>query len=329
MRIPVPWYRWAIVAATLLAAEPAHAFRYVEAGSPAPALALEDLQGRAVKVPGAGRVTVVVFWRPGQQLSEEALADLAGLAASRAAADVDLVAVAEGGTDREASRRQGAKLALRFLLDRDGRAGEAYGIIVFPSTAVIGPDGRLRHYLPSRTPGYPALVEAHVLRARGAISEEELAMRAATAGEVYGAAAEAAQAAYRRGLAHIREKRYPEARGALTEALRRAPGNLDAQLQLGYVELELGEPALALTQFETVLKRNPASAAGRAGRGIARLRLGDTEEGIRLLEEAVVLNPEPVRAHWELAQAYEARGEMGRALDHYRWAYRKLLQGRK
>jgi len=329
MRIPSRWCRSVVLVALALGVQPAHAFRYVSLGSPVPSLALENLEGATARVPGAGQVTVIAFWRPGQQLSDDALADLGALAASLSAKNVDLIAVAESGADREASRARAARLPLRFLLDRDGRMGEAYGIIVFPSTAVIGSDGRLKYYLPSRTPAYRTLVEATVLHARGSVSEEELARRLRAAGDAHATGGETARTAYRRGVELMQEKRYAEARAALSEALSRAPEQLDAELQLGYVQLELREPALALEHFEAILKRNPASPAARVGRGIARLRLGAIDEGIRLLEDAVVLNPEPVRGHWELAQVYEARGDLDRALTHYRWAYRKLRQGRK
>lgn len=318
-----------LLAAALLLPAGASAFRYVAVGSAAPALAVEEVQGVPGKVPAPGRLTVLVFWRPGQRLSEDALADLVRLAPALAARSVDIVAVMESGADRAHSQARAARLPLRFVLDRDGRLAEAYGVIVFPSTAVIGTDGRLRSYVPSRTPDYRDLIDAHVLHARGEISDQELGKRAGRLGEPPATAGDAAHAAFTRGMALVQQGRPAEARAELAEAVRRAPAHLEGQLQLAYVELELGEPAEALRRFELVLARNPASPAARVGQGIARLRLGHTDEGIRLIEEAAVLNPEPVRGHWELARAYEARGELARAIEQYRWAYQKLLQGRK
>ncbi len=320
---------WATLLTGLLVPALADAFRSVSIGSPVPVLSLEDLEGKPVSVPDAGRFTVIVFWRPGQRFSEDALTDLAGVVRALEARRVAVVAVAEAGADPERSRALARTLPLRFLRDREGRAGEAFGIIVFPSTAVVGPDGRLRYYLPSRNTNYRILIEAHVQRTLGEISEEELGARLSRVGEVYGATAELVQATYKRGVTFVQEKRYDEAAAALSQALGLAPDLLEGHLQLGYVLLELGDPAQALKQFELVLAKNPASPGARVGRGIARLRHGQTDEGIRLLEEAVVLNPEPVRGHYELGRAYEARGDLERAIHHYRWAYLKLLQGRK
>jgi tetratricopeptide (TPR) repeat protein len=323
--------RWAglgiLLALAVIAPGPAPAFRYVPVGSRVPLLTLQDMRGTAVEVPRSGRLTIIVFWRPGQSLSEQALADLMAVAREVPAGSLDLIAVAEGAAAPPAASAGGS--ALTLLVDHDGRAAEAYGVIVVPSTALVGGDGRLLYYLPSRGPAYRGLIAAHLAHARGELSDAELARRAAQLGETYGAAAERAQAAYRRGVALAEQRRWDEARDALAQALAAAPEHVDAELLLGWVELELGAPAAALTHFERVLARNPASPAARMGRGIVRLRMGQVEEGIRLLEEAVELNPEPVRGHVELARAYEARGDLERALEHYRWAYRKLLQGRK
>jgi tetratricopeptide (TPR) repeat protein len=318
-----------LILGVLLAPVPASAFRYVEPGALAPALELVDLEGRRATVPSAGRPGVIVFWRPGQQLSDAALADLGALAEALAGRGVDFVAVAENGTGLEQSQPRASRLPLRFLLDRQARAGEAWGIIVYPSTAVVGADGRLLYYLPGHLAGYRSLVEAHVLRARGEISAEELRVRVAGAGDTNGSAARRADAAYRKGIAAAAAGRVEEAVAALAEALELAPDRVDMRLELGWARLEQGRPADALREFRAVLARSPESPAARMGVGIARLRLGEMDEGIRLLEEAVRLNPDPVRGHRELARAYEARGDVARAIEHYRWAYRKLVQGRK
>lgn len=319
----------AALLAVLEAVTPAAAFRYVSPGDAAPVLTLREDDGRSVNLPVTDRVTVLLFWRPGQRLSEEALNDLGTLKRSLAARRVEFVVVTDADSDEAEARARIRAFGLRPAADQGARAAEAWGVIVYPSTAVIGVDGRLRYYLPSRTGGYRPLVESHVLRALGEISAQELVAWAAGVGDTAGTVAEQARTAHARGAALAREGQWAEAVAAFTEALALAPDLADARVQLGYARLELGDAAGALREFETALARSSASPATRVGLGIARLRLGRTDEGIRLLEEAVMLNPEPVRAHWELARAYEARGDGTRALEHYRWAYLKLRQGRK
>lgn len=314
-----------IISGLLALVGPATAFRNVRVGVRAPALTLDAGSGRFLSVPVPGRPTVILFWRAGQQFSEEALADLAALHPTLAAKGVAVVAIAEPG----AAVRAAPALSFETVIDRDRRAAETWGLIVFPSTAVVDAAGVLRAYLPSRHSNYRVLVESHALRALGEISDAELATRLARVGEVHGPSAAAAQAALKRGVALAKEARWEEAARELGQALARWPDLLDAHLQLGYVLLKLGEPARALAEFEYVLARNPTSPGARVGVGIAYLRLGRVDEGIQRLEEAVVLNPEPVRAHYELGRAYEGRGDLARAAQHYRWALLKLAQGRK
>jgi tetratricopeptide (TPR) repeat protein len=314
--------------ATLLAlVGPVHAFRAVAVGDRVPVLAVSDARGATATVPPPG-LTVVLFWRAGQTLSEDALRDLTGSAARLAAKRVGVIAIADKDTsvDRVRSAKSGS---LRTLHDADGRAAQAWGVIVMPSTALVDETGRLVWYLPSRTAEYARLVDAHVAHARREINDAELARRVQGTGETVGTTAERGIAAYKRGVVLADARRWDDAARALTDAIAADPSHLDAALRLGWVELERGRPREAQARFGDVLAREPAHPGARLGRAIATLRAGQVEDGIELLEEAVRLNPEPVRGHWELGRAYEARGDAASALEHYRWAYLKLLQGRR
>lgn len=315
----------AAVAAVVGLPRPALGFRNVTIGGPMPAVTLDGADGKAVTLPLPGRVTVLIFSRPGQTFSGEALADLAALSPALSGKGVAIVALTEAGSEPP----RAAGLPFPVLTDKGRQGWDTLGVIVMPSTAIVDAKGVLRAYVPSRNSNYRILVEAHTLRALGEISDAELTARLARAGETYGQNAEAAQAAYKRGTALAQEKRWEDAARALAEALALRPDLIEAHLQLGYVWLEMNDPAQARREFELVLTKNPSSPGARVGIGIARIRLGQVDEGIRLLEEAVVLNPEPVRGHYELGRAYEARGDRARAVSHYRWAFLKLLQGRK
>ena len=312
-----------IVALTLGLPAGAAAFRNAAVGDAAPAFTLET-EGQTLAVPARDRVTLVLFWRPGQAFSEDALADLTALAPALGAKGVFIVAVAEDGTPPGAARRP-----FPPVVDRNRQAADRFGVIVFPSTAVIDARGVLRAYVPSRRSTYRAVIEAHVLKALGELAEADIARRFAALGEPYGRDAEAAQAALKRGTAALAERRHDDAARELAQAIALQPGLVDAHLQLGYVRLETNEAREARKEFELVLAKNPMSPGARVGIGITLLRLGQTDEGIQRIEEAVVLNPEPVRGHYELGRAYEARGDVNRAAHHYRWAFLKLLQGRK
>lgn len=273
---------WLALAGTLAAPAAAAAFRYAAVGATPPSLVLADVDGRPITVPQRGRAAVVVFWRAGQELSEEALADAAELGRRRAGEDVDVVAVAEAGTEGERLRSVAARHRLRVAVDRDGRAAEAWGLIVYPSTGVVGRDGRLLGYVPSRPSDYRRRLDAHLVS--------------------------------------------PGGKAASTPA---AVDQLDRRIELGWTRLDAGDANGALREFEAALALAPGSPRALMGVGVARVRRGETDEGIRIIEQALRLTADGVRGHWELGRAYESRGDHGRAVEHYRAAYLKLLEERK
>jgi cytochrome c-type biogenesis protein CcmH/NrfG len=47
------------------------------------------------------------------------------------------------------------------------------------------------------------------------------------------------------------------------------------------------------------------------------------------MKDAVQINPDPVQGYYELGRAYEKKGDLKEAMHAYKWAVRKLLQGRR
>jgi len=93
--------------------------------------------------------------------------------------------------------------------------------------------------------------------------------------------------------------------------------------------LDSEEPNVAQREFELVLMQHTASPGAKLGLGIAAVRLGDLDRGIEILKEAVQINPDPVQGYYELGKAYEKKGNLKEATHAYKWAVRKLLQGRR
>lgn len=110
-----------------------------------PELILDDVQGRAWKLSEAkGKVVVVNFWATwcepcrAEMPSLEAMAELYGR---------DVIVLAVNFKERDTRVTQFARSAgvgLPLLMDRDGAAAARWGVKVFPSTILIGRDGRAR-----------------------------------------------------------------------------------------------------------------------------------------------------------------------------------------
>ena len=134
-----------------------------------------------------------------------------------------------------------------------------------------------------------------------------------------------------------RRRAYEIASQEADEAVELLPDNADARFTQFGAEGRLaqmrGVAAVALAlpglndQLEKVLELDPDHASALAARGGMLMKLpwllgGDKDEGVRILEHAVALNPTGARAHLELAQAYEIVGRDPEAMRMGRKALR-------
>ena len=75
------------------------------------------------------------------------------------------------------------------------------------------------------------------------------------------------------------------------QALKLLPLNLEVRDTRGFVFLKLGDPALALNEYNAALTIDPNRALSLYGRGLARIRMGDAA-GKGDQEAAITINPE-------------------------------------
>jgi len=312
------------------AAGAAQAFRAAEVGKPAPSLSLLGPAGARAAFPPTGARAAVLFWRPDQEFSRQALADFDALAAIYGKRGMTFWAVAVAGATRADAEKtaRALNLTLPVHVDEGRRAEDAYGIVVIPSSGIIGADGTLQFYLPSRNSNYRAMMEARIQLALGVLDGAGYVARLRKLGEGV-EDLDRARGHVKAGIQLLRAGQVTEAARELETAVAMQPDLLDAHLELGYARLAAGDPARARAAFERVLRANAQSPRGRVGLGIALVRGGKRDEGIALLKEAVQLNPDPVLGYFALGEAYEAAGDLRAALEHYRWAVQKLVQGRR
>ncbi len=317
--------------ASLESPESSYAFRSVSVGSAAPVAAVKSLKGREVKLAFGQRPVVLLFWRTNQGFSLEALKDLEQIKRELPQRGVEIFAIAEGGMPAAAVEGAIKSLNLSYpiYLDPQRKVEEEYGVIVFPSTGIVGPDGRLKFYLPSRNSNYREIVLGRLKVELGLLGEKEFERRMKQIGEEPGEERARADEHLKTGLRLSRQGRSKEALQELKQAATLDPELIDAHLALGYAYLDSGAAEAAQREFEWVLKRHSASPGARLGIGISAVRLGYLDKGIELLREAVQINPDPVQGYYELGKAYEKKGDLQQAMQAYKWAVKKLLQGRR
>lgn len=134
------------------------------------------------------------------------------------------------------------------------------------------------------------------------------------------AAAVAPQAEEKRSLSEIE---------ALRSELAKEPGNAREHIRLGWLLLGEGGYDAAISSFDQALQLNPRSSDAKAGKGAALARKGELAAAEAILKDALVLNPNPVRVHYELGLLYDRLGAPDKALAEYKTAIEKYRQGRR
>lgn len=117
------------------------------AGGPAPALALNDIDGRAHRLSDyRGQVILVNFWATWCEPCREEMPSIQNLKEKLAGKPFAVLAV---NLDEPESRIRRylsqANVDFAVLLDPEGRAAKAWKARILPASFVIGPDGRVRY----------------------------------------------------------------------------------------------------------------------------------------------------------------------------------------
>lgn len=115
----------------------------------------------------------------------------------------------------------------------------------------------------------------------------------------------------------------------LREQIALTPTASILHVRLGYFLLKKGAPDEAQVSFAEALKLSPRSHAALTGEGIVLSSKGNLREAEQTLKAALVQNPDPVRAHYELGVVYEKLGDFEKALQEYKEGISKYQQGRK
>lgn len=149
LRLGVIRLRWCLC---LLLAVTAQAFGAFEikpwpASKAVPALKLTDLDGREwTNQSLRGKVVVLNFWATWCEPCRAEMPSLAALAQKHPPEQLVVLAANYQENDIKIRRYlETVKVGFPILLDRNGDAAKAWTNRIFPTTVVIGPDGKPRH----------------------------------------------------------------------------------------------------------------------------------------------------------------------------------------
>jgi len=295
-------------------------FRAVARDGPFPELRLLDLAGQEVTLaPAAETPSVLAFLRADQEDSHRLLDDLERLALDDGAPAARFVVVGMRASQRAtwAERLRVLPRRITFLFDGvdGGTTSERLGVIVLPSVALLSAEGNLHRA--------HVLYDPQLLQ----IVRSELELLAAGGG---GAAGDAAQRRARRieelrlnAAALERAYKYQDSLALRQRVIALGAEPARAHADLGHTYYHLGQAGAAVKELERSLElQETVSARTWLGRALARD--GRDQDAERVLLAVLSHTPERAVVQRELAEIYERRGDLDRALEHVKAAIDEL-----
>jgi len=210
---------------------------------------------------------VFVFFRPGQEHSRATLEQVARCAKDMADKSVHWVAVVSDRHAREKveSDIKETGLAMPVLIDEGDALYGRLGVALCPVTGITDRDHKLAAYVPFTKVNFPVILQAHVRRVLGEISDKELAeavdpSSAAPIGD--GAAArQQMKLAEKLRQAGNNEKAIEIAR----KSIEKDPSAAAPHVLIGQILAGQGNRPEALKEFELALKLEPTNTNALAG----------------------------------------------------------------
>ena len=148
------------------------------------------------------------------------------------------------------------------------------------------------------------------------MAESELLTEATRAGH-FSSLSEARQADihYAHAFSRYNVRKLKGAAASIERALALRDDRADWHVLAGWIQLALGDPVAALTEFDRAIEMDPGLAAARAGRGDALVETGAADEAVGAYERARERDPADAVIVLKLAYAVAVEGDIERAAD--------------
>jgi tetratricopeptide (TPR) repeat protein len=274
------------------------------------------------------RVLAVVFLSADQKQSKSAASDIQQILADLKgkAEPFDFVGVMTESPKSDSLKPTDPRPVLPILLDSQHKLWGKLGIIARPTVLIIGKDDKAVWIRAGHAYDFaPALRSnlSHALGIAGVGAPKETVQARALANSTVGS----------RVKRHLQMAKVLEKKGRIDSAIaevRKAQAldtdSVEPILELGELLCRTGKGKAAL---ETIEKVQTTQRQDRARvvliSGWAQRLGGDLASAEKQLLEATKLDPKSIRAHFELGQLFQAKGEKDKALVAYHRALTLVL----
>ena len=294
-------------------------------------LKLKGTHAQELSIP-ADKPTLLLFLRPGQSQSEEALKLAAPLFNGRK--DLQVLAIVSGDDAAAgAAQLEKNKCPCPVIADTGYEASGHFLVRVWPTVLVVGSKGEQVAHLPGLPVTFANDLGAYLDYATGKIDkaalDKQLANREVVADTEGQKAARHAEVALRLAEKGLRDQALAE----VNKALELKPTDVELLLSLVRTDLMIEETKAA----ENLLAKLPAAGGGGANalppgelntlKGWAAIQAGRWADARQALEAATQLNPNPAQAYYLLGRVYEHDHD-GKAGECYRKAFEHTAEGK-
>lgn len=151
--------------------------RHLKPGDMLPGLNIRTIDGNPISLDDLkGKITVLAFWKLGQDESNKILTDLSRISKQYQDKGVTVLAInGDKASDQQIRQLSGTKnLDCVFAGDPDLITYGSIGIFVLPTTLIIGPDTRITFIYSLHSRNFYTQINAHVKILFGEITQDQL-----------------------------------------------------------------------------------------------------------------------------------------------------------
>ncbi len=309
------------------------ALRHLKQGDSLPSLAVRTIDGNLISMDQLkGKITVLTFWKQNDGKSCNMLTDLSRINRELQGKDVTFLAI----NGDKASDRQIRELALSkkltcvFASDPDLTAYSRLGIVVLPTTLIIGPDAKLVCIQDLYSRNFYAQTLAHVRFLLGEISQDQLNAELDPGKFVTSSQARIKAERYicLGQMLMANPKLKHKALEVLTTAARTDPSYMKPHVILAKLHLEnkmIHEAAAELEQALTLASVSELQDA-ELTKAIALTDEGHDNEALSLFQEWLKNHPNPpAELYFRVGKIYEKQNQMASATEAYQHTIETLL----
>jgi peroxiredoxin len=268
-----------------------------------------------------GKIVVLSFWKRDHDFSERTLADLEKIYQEYGDLGVTVLAFNADQALEQEITDIGTSYNLNYLLapDREFEIYGRFGVVVLPTTLVIGPEGKLAYYRTIHNKGFYSQVLGNVRYLLGEITQAQLETelnrkQLAQMPE----ARKHAKRYFNLGRMLLGLNHRDKARKELEKAAQADPSFFEPHLLLARIYLEDGETRKAMAELEQALTLEPGSKEAKLLQGIAYANQGEDGLALTVLQGLVKNNPEPPsEAYYQIGKIYEKQNKISLAQEAY------------